>query len=84
MEALTLGGRILLLPAAASVAPMAQGDAGDKDEHRRRTLLIASGVSLAGVPAVSAPLASVDGLPLGVCLVGAPWSDEVLLDVVVN
>jgi Asp-tRNA(Asn)/Glu-tRNA(Gln) amidotransferase A subunit family amidase len=84
MEALTLGGRILLLPAAASVAPMAQGDPGDKDEHRRRTLLIASGISLAGVPAVSAPLASVGGLPLGVCLVGAPWSDEVLLDVVVT
>jgi Asp-tRNA(Asn)/Glu-tRNA(Gln) amidotransferase A subunit family amidase len=38
---------------------------------------------IAGAPAVSAPALTVDGAPVGVCLVGAPGSDVALVDLAV-
>jgi aspartyl-tRNA(Asn)/glutamyl-tRNA(Gln) amidotransferase subunit A len=39
------------------------------------------GVNLAGLPGISLPGGSVDGLPLGVQLIGPRWSEERLLNV---
>lgn len=79
LEALTAEGVVLAVPSAAGVAPPPILDGGTKDDLRERTLALNCGAGLAGVPAISAPLATEDGRPLGLCLVGAPWSDESLL-----
>ena len=50
---------------------------------RGRTLRLTSIAGLSGAPAVSLPLADDEGLPLGVCLVGAPGADLALLDAAV-
>jgi Asp-tRNA(Asn)/Glu-tRNA(Gln) amidotransferase A subunit family amidase len=70
-----LDERTLVLPAAGSPAP--RSDTGDATVERARaqTLRLTCFASLAGVPAISAPLAAVDGAPLGVSLVGRPHGD---------
>jgi Asp-tRNA(Asn)/Glu-tRNA(Gln) amidotransferase A subunit family amidase len=74
-----LAERTLVLPAAASTAP--RSDAGDAGVERARaqTLRLTCFASLAGAPAVSAPLATVSGAPLGVSFVGSPGSDVSLI-----
>lgn len=74
---------VLILPAAAGTAtPIAVTDeAIDPGEIRTATLRLTSLAGVAGLPAVSLPLAAVDGRPLGVCLIGAPGTDRTLLRV---
>jgi amidase len=69
----------LVMPTAGGVAP-----ARDADSDARQGARLAAGrltciASLAGAPSVSLPLAQVDGLPLGVALVGPPGADAGLL-----
>jgi amidase len=69
----------LVIPTTGTVAP-----ARDADADARQTARVAAGrlsclASLAGAPAVSLPLASVGGLPVGVSLVASPGSDRALL-----
>ena len=71
--------RTLVLPTAASVALPADADDADIDRTRAQTLRLTCFASLAGVPAVSAPLATVDGAPLGISLLGRPRSDAALV-----
>jgi Asp-tRNA(Asn)/Glu-tRNA(Gln) amidotransferase A subunit family amidase len=75
-----LGERTLALPSAGSPAP--RSDTGDAAVERARaqTLRLTCFASLAGAPAVSAPLAAVDAAPLGVSLVGRPGSDLSLVE----
>ena len=75
-------GSVLVVPSAAGVAAEirpAGGDAAIAD-LRIRTLRITCAAGLAGAPALSLPLASVEGRPVGLCLVAAPGGDEQLLD----
>jgi Asp-tRNA(Asn)/Glu-tRNA(Gln) amidotransferase A subunit family amidase len=69
----------LALPAAASPALPADADDAAVDRVRGQTLRLTCFASLAGVPAVSAPLAAVGGAPLGVSLLGRPGSDTALV-----
>jgi amidase len=70
-------GGVLLVPAAAGPAPPI-GHPGAA-ARRPRTLGLGCVASVGGLPAVSLPLVRVDGLPLGLSLVGAPGEDERLL-----
>jgi amidase len=72
-------GAILAFAAASSPAPPIDLDAAAKGSLRGRTIAMTCIAGLAGLPAVSLPLAEVDGLPVGVCLVGRPGDDELLL-----
>lgn len=72
---------VLVLPAAATVAPSQGLEGSEKDDLRSRTMHLTCVAGLGGLPAVSLPLAAVDGLPVGVCLVGRPGDDELLLAV---
>ncbi len=72
-------GGVLVQPAAVSGAPPYDLDDADKDELRRRTLLLTAFASSAGAPVVVVPAARVAGLPVGLALVGAPGSDESLI-----
>ena len=83
VEAATESGTVLVLPSAASAAPTPHLHPAAYADVRARTLRLTSIAGLAGAPAVSLPLADDDGLPLGVCLVGAPGADLALLDAAV-
>jgi amidase len=76
-DAILPPGGALVLPSAVSVAPAPGPHLGE--ELRPRLVALCCLAGLAGAPAVSLPLAAVDGLPVGVCLVGRPGDDERLL-----
>ena len=63
----------MCLPTSPRVAPLIdtpQGELEDRIRAQAMSLLCIAG--LAGLPQVSLPLATLDGLPLGFSLVG-PW-----------
>ncbi len=77
-RALPAGGA-LVLPATSTVAPLPQLDAAEKEAVRTGTFRLTTIAGLAGAPAVSLPLAAVDGRPVGVSLLARPGEDERLL-----
>jgi len=75
-----VGDRVLVLPSAATVAPLV-GEG--LDAVRAATMSLTCLAGLAGLPAVSIPRSTPTGLPVGVCLVAAPGRDRDLLDLAV-
>ncbi len=73
-------GDVLCLPTSPRVAPLADTPQDElEDRIRAQAMSILCIAGLAGLPQVSLPLATLDGLPLGFSLVG-PWgSDRQLL-----
>lgn len=84
LEAVVGDGTALAIPAASGVAPPLDITPTAKEDLRARTLTLTCGPGLAGLPVVSAPLARDGDLPIGLCLVGAPWWDEALLALAVR
>ncbi|MCR6030608.1 DUF3225 domain-containing protein [Nocardioides sp. zg-579] len=79
-----VGGRVLLLPSASSVAPRL-GE--DMEPVRASTMLLTCVAGLGGLPAVSVPVTTAPatgGLPAGGCLVAAPGRDRDLLRLAVD
>jgi Asp-tRNA(Asn)/Glu-tRNA(Gln) amidotransferase A subunit family amidase len=74
-----LAERTLVLPTVASPAPRADSGDAAVERARTQTLRLTCFASIAGAPAVSAPLATVGDAPLGVSLVGRPGSDVSLI-----
>ncbi|MFF2551077.1 amidase family protein [Nocardia sp. NPDC058058] len=72
-------GRILLLPSTATYPPLRTADPAELEAGRTRTLHLTCLASLAGLPAVTLPLAGTDGLPMGLCLIGAAGTDHSLI-----
>lgn len=72
--------RVLVVPSAASVAPLPSEAQGARDATLRLTCL----AGLGGLPAVSLPLWTAGGLPCGVCLVAGPGRDRDLLGLAVE
>lgn len=72
-----LGDDVLVLPSASSVAPLAGPTAAEA--VRWATVTLTATAVLGGLPAVSLPVTTADGLPAGVSLVGAAGSDRALL-----
>lgn len=69
-------GDVMCLPTSPRVAPLVntpQDELEDRIRAQAMSLLCIAG--LAGLPQVSLPLATVDGLPLGFSLVG-PWGTD--------
>jgi Asp-tRNA(Asn)/Glu-tRNA(Gln) amidotransferase A subunit family amidase len=75
-----LGDRVLLLPSASSPAPPLDASAERIDAVRTATLSMTCVAGIGGYPALSAPLISVDGAPVGLCLVGPRGADLTLLE----
>jgi amidase len=83
LDLLTDPPTVLLIPSAPGTAtPLAATD-DELAAIRPDTLRLTSLAGITGAPALSLPLATVAGLPLGVCLIGAPGSDRALLDLAV-
>ena len=76
-----LDERILLLPSAPTFAPLLDADADTLESVRVRTLSITAVAGITGRPAVSAPVLEIEGLPVGLCLVGPRGTDVDLIDV---
>lgn len=74
-------GAVLCLPTSPRVAPPRNTPTDDLEirfRHQAMCLLCIAG--LGGLPQISLPLASFEGLPLGLSLVGPRGSDVALLD----
>ncbi|MFJ5837430.1 amidase [Streptomyces shenzhenensis] len=75
-----LSGAVLAIPTAPGPAPSRTAPAQQIEAVRAATFRMTCLAGLAGAPAVSLPLLrSADGLPVGLCLLGAPGSDLDLL-----
>jgi amidase len=82
-----IGDRVLVMPAASSVAPTTDASAAGSDEIQRTrtaTMQLTCIAGIGGLPAISIPMVTPDLLPRGVCLVGPQGSDRDLLDLVVQ
>jgi amidase len=79
LHAVLDGGAWLVLPSAPGAAPLRTATDDVINDFTYRGLTLAAPASLAGLPQVSMPLATSDGCPLGLSLVGRPGDDAALL-----
>jgi amidase len=70
---------VAVIPSAASVAPLLDTPSEQIDLVRSRTFRITCIAGLCGLPQVSIPLTSRDGLPIGISLLGPVGSDLSLI-----
>jgi amidase len=81
MRALLPPGTILCLPTAPFPAPLCSQALSVLDPLRDRITRLCCHGGLTGVPQVSIPGSTVDGLPIGLSIVGAPGMDASLIAV---
>ena len=79
MTALLGGDGVLLLPSMPDVAPLRSAAESTLEDYRNRAIRLLCVAGLAGLPQVSLPLATKDGAPLGLGLIGPQGSDRSLL-----
>jgi amidase len=72
-------GEALLLPTAGTTAPGRDASAEERERARVSAGQLTSIATLGAAPAVSLPMLEMDGLPVGLSLVGRPGSDLDLL-----
>jgi amidase len=70
---------VMLLPTMPDIAPLLSETEDRLDDYRNRALYLLCLAGLAGFPQVSLPLASRDGAPLGLSLIGPAGSDLSLI-----
>lgn len=73
------GDRPLLLPSASGSAPRRDADPTTIDRVRRGTMRLTVLAGVSGRPAISAPVLTASGLPLGLCAIGPRRSDRTLI-----
>ena len=76
-----VGDRVLLIPTAATVAPTLteQDDPDTAARTRKQTMRLTSLAGIGGLPALTMPIATAQGLPCGMCLIGPAGSDKALV-----
>jgi amidase len=75
-----LRGRTLVLPTTASLATPLGASPDTVNDERARTLRLTFLASIAGLPAVTAPVLTVDGVTAGLCFVGQERTDLHLIN----
>lgn len=76
MKDILTDGTVICLPTTPGVAPLLDGPRGD---FMGRLLALVTPASTIGAPQINLPLAQVDGLPVGLSLIGPKGSDETLI-----
>ena len=71
-------GSAVVLPAAASPAPPVATAGESKARHRATTLRLTCLAGIGGMPVAVTPAGLVDGLPVGLAVLGSPGSDTAL------
>jgi amidase len=79
MRHLLRPGSVLCLPTTPFPAPLKGLPISEQDALRQRIAVLASHGGLTGVPQVNLPGASLDGLPVGLSIVGAHGEDAALV-----
>lgn len=74
-----IGGGVLCLPTVPGPAPLRTATGDALLRTRVATLRLTAVAGVGGLPAVSAPFLTVDGAPVGVCLVGPVGADRSLV-----
>ena len=70
---------VLLMPTMPQVAPLLREPEGALDDYRNQAIRMLCLAGLSGFPQISLPLMQIDGVPLGLSLVGPPGSDRALI-----
>ena len=70
---------VLALPTAPEIAPLLASTDDEFADFRRRTLALTCIASLAGLPQVTVPVATLAEYPVGLSLIGAAHTDHQLL-----
>ena len=79
IDKVTEGGAVICLPTSPSPAPPAGQSLAARRDILSRIVSLTCIAGTTGRPQISLPLAEVDGLPVGLSLIGARGSDEMLI-----
>ena len=79
-----LDGSVVCLPAACGEAPRPDEPGEVKEHIRTRTVALTAPAGLAGAPSISLPAGRGPHGPINLALLGAPGSDEALLELAVR
>lgn len=79
MDGLLMDDTVLLLPTVPDIAPHCNTPSAQLDNFRARAMSLLCIAGLAGLPQISLPLATLNGCPLGLSILGARGSDARLL-----
>lgn len=74
------GATVVCLPTTVAPAPPVGQPVSERHALRLQNAALTSVAGNTGRPQISLPLAAVDGLPVGLSLLGEPGSDEMLID----
>ena len=81
LDTLLANNAVLLLPSISDVAPKLLATSQETVTFRERALGLLCIAGLGGLPQVSLPYATLNGLPIGLSMIAARGNDEMLLDI---
>ncbi|MEP2942608.1 MAG: amidase [Hyphomicrobiales bacterium] len=80
VEELISDDGLLVLPTVPSIAPQKGDDYPTLDAFRNRALMLLCTSGLTGLPQLTLPMATMNGAPLGLSIIGPRGSDRQLVD----